>query len=439
MKDCFLKGGPLGSAGSAHPSGWMTATNFELFLNHFIKYVRCSKENMVLLVLDNHDSHISIASLNLAKDNGIVLLTFPPHTSHKLQPLDRTVYGPLKRYYNTAADEWLLTHPGHPISIYDIAEIVGKAYPLAFTSSNISKGFQVSGIFPLNENIFGDDEFLSSFVTDRTLDQSDVSAEGPEISTNSPQITIRPTTSTIVINLADEPRPTVPSSPALNSPRPSTSDTVVSPEIVRPYPKALPRLTKGGRKRAKSSILTSTPVKLEIERNLLERIEKKKIKEEKATKKLTLKQKKIKTKLFSEKSKMKTLLESSDTDCDNYSTKSMSSTMELSDQSDIEDEGMNSRPKPNINDWVLVKFEGKKSVKRFVGQVIRPLINGTELEVKFARRIADSKFKWPEIEDVSVVEEDQVEMVLRPPIINTKNDRVTSFIFRTGFEGLSVS
>ncbi|GBL72323.1 hypothetical protein AVEN_115271-1 [Araneus ventricosus] len=39
----------------------------------------------------------------------------------------------------------------------------------------------------------------------------------------------------------------------------STSDTTVSPEIVRPYPKSLPLVMKGFRKRAKSTILTSTP------------------------------------------------------------------------------------------------------------------------------------------------------------------------------------
>ncbi|GBL74739.1 hypothetical protein AVEN_243610-1 [Araneus ventricosus] len=41
----------------------------------------------------------------------------------------------------------------------------------------------------------------------------------------------------------------------------STSEITVSPEIVQPYPKALPRIVKGLRKRAKSTILTSTPKK----------------------------------------------------------------------------------------------------------------------------------------------------------------------------------
>ncbi|KAG5870822.1 hypothetical protein JTB14_023985 [Gonioctena quinquepunctata] len=57
-------------------------------------------------------------------------------------------------------------HPAEPISIYDIAELVGKAFPKAFTTSHIQKGFQIGGIYPINENIFTDDEFLS-YVTDR--------------------------------------------------------------------------------------------------------------------------------------------------------------------------------------------------------------------------------------------------------------------------------
>lgn len=428
MKDCFLRGGPLGSAGSAHSSGWMTATNFELFLKHFIKYVRCSKDSMVLMLLDNHDSHISVASLNLAKNNGIVLLTFPPHTSHKLQPLDRTVYGPFKKYYSSAADEWLLTHPGRPISIYDVAELVGKAYPLAFTSVNISKGFQVSGIVPLNENIFTEDEFLSSYVTDRALTEKHVTVED----------TVSPSKNSkehINQNVASGSgyRPNVTSSPSLmNCPGGSTVNIIVSPEVVRPYPKALPRSIKGGRKRAKSTILTATPEKQEIEKNLLERAERKKNKEEKLA--LKLRQQTVKTQLFSEKSNKKTIIESSDTDSDNYSTKSMSSTLTQNNPSDSEDEDVSR--KPNIDDWLLVKFTGKKSVKRFVGQITN--IDEEGLTVKFARRITDAKFKWPPIEDISVIDENQFEMILKPPIINIKNDRIISFVFSTGFEGLSV-
>lgn len=158
---------PPGSAGAPHPSGWMTATNFVLFLQHFKKHVRCSKENPCLIIFDNHESHISIDSVNFARDNGIHLLTIPPHTSQKLQPLDRILFGTLKSYYNTACDDWMLAHPGRPLTIYDIAGCLGKAYPTAMTPRNITKSFEITGIYPFNDNIFTDDEFLSSYVTDR--------------------------------------------------------------------------------------------------------------------------------------------------------------------------------------------------------------------------------------------------------------------------------
>jgi hypothetical protein len=45
--------------------------------------------------------------------------------------------------------------------------MVGRAFPLAFTSSNILSGFAATGISPLNEDVYPDDDFLSSYVSDR--------------------------------------------------------------------------------------------------------------------------------------------------------------------------------------------------------------------------------------------------------------------------------
>jgi hypothetical protein len=44
--------------------------------------------------------------------SGIKILTFPPHTSSNLQPLDLTVFGPFKTYYNQALDAWHINNPG---------------------------------------------------------------------------------------------------------------------------------------------------------------------------------------------------------------------------------------------------------------------------------------------------------------------------------------
>ena len=73
-------------------------------MHHFIENVRPSKSAPVLLLLDNYSAHLSIEALNLAKDKGVVCLSFPPHTIHKLQPLDVSVYGPLKKYIAASQD-----------------------------------------------------------------------------------------------------------------------------------------------------------------------------------------------------------------------------------------------------------------------------------------------------------------------------------------------
>jgi len=144
FKDHFIRDSPIGCAGGANPSGWINEENFLLYLAHFVKNVRPSLTNCILLLLDNHDSHLSIDALDFAKKNGIVMLSFPPHCSHKMQPLDVSVYGPLKKYLNTALDSWMLNHPGKTLSIYDIPGIIRDVLPLAATPSNIMAGFKVS-------------------------------------------------------------------------------------------------------------------------------------------------------------------------------------------------------------------------------------------------------------------------------------------------------
>ncbi|XP_047137495.1 uncharacterized protein LOC124814000 [Hydra vulgaris] len=102
FRDHCLTSAPPGSDGDANPSGWMKEDTFCKFLTHFVKNARPSKEHPVLLLVDNHFSHLSLNALDYATANGIIMLSFPPHCTHKLQPLDRTVNGPFKKAVNTA-------------------------------------------------------------------------------------------------------------------------------------------------------------------------------------------------------------------------------------------------------------------------------------------------------------------------------------------------
>lgn len=163
-----IDNGPPGTVGVVHQSGWMTSLNFVKFLEHFQKHVKVTQENKSLIIMDNHESHSSLEAITYAKEHGIILLTIPPHTLHKLQPLDRTVFGPLKNFYNSACDDWMLSHPARTMTIYEISGCLAHAFPLAFTPRNIESGFRVTGIWPFNSNIFTEEDFMSASVTDRS-------------------------------------------------------------------------------------------------------------------------------------------------------------------------------------------------------------------------------------------------------------------------------
>ena len=167
FKEHFVQSGPLGSAGSANKSGWMQEKDFLHFLGHFARHTKVSPEKKVLLLLDNHSSHISVRAVDFCNGQGIVLLTFPPHCSHKLQPLDRSVFGPFKKMVNAASDDWMRMNPGKPMTIYNIPGIVRNALPTAATQRNIQAGFQCTGVWPYHPNIFQDSDFAPSQVTDR--------------------------------------------------------------------------------------------------------------------------------------------------------------------------------------------------------------------------------------------------------------------------------
>ncbi|KAK7479750.1 hypothetical protein BaRGS_00029026 [Batillaria attramentaria] len=96
----------------------MTQEKFLEWLQHFINTVRPSVENKVLLILDGHSSHTgSLAAIDLARENGVVMLCLPPHTTNKLQPLDISFFCLLKTRFLQAQETWLRNNPGQKVSV----------------------------------------------------------------------------------------------------------------------------------------------------------------------------------------------------------------------------------------------------------------------------------------------------------------------------------
>ena len=323
FKDQMINDAPPGSKGFASGTGWMNTDTFHECLKHFQSHANSSPDNKVLLILDNHESHVSLKAVDFCRANGIVLLSLPPHCSHKLQPLDLTVFSPFKLYYNTAANEWMSQNPGKRMSIYDVASLVGIAFPKAFSHSNIVSGFRSTGISPLNSQVYGDDDFAHW----RQPSQSDPTASAPSNSAQSapsnpaqsapsnpapsapsnpaqsaPSNSARSAPSNPAQSAPSNPAPTPPSNPAptpLSNPAPTPSSNPApnpqsnhapqsahtqqsnspgeeapnssfqrfSPDQVRPHPprRGQQQSNTKGRKRGKSTIYTDTPERNNIQ------------------------------------------------------------------------------------------------------------------------------------------------------------------------------
>lgn len=255
---------PAGSAMVGHPkaTGWMTNENFSEFMKHFVKHAKPSAEHPALLILDNHQSHINLNVINFAKENHVTLLSFPPHCSHKLQPLDVSVYGPFKTYINQASDTWMRdpSNAGKSMTIHEIPSLVSYAFPKAFSTINITSGFRATGIYPFDKSVFPPEAFLSASTTDRPLpdDQAaDVSAMSRPTSAQSSVDVGRPIGMQSTKNSG-------------GTSKENSKPVSYTPEMVRPFGRRSARKNRptcdgNKRKKGKSEILTDTPVKERIE------------------------------------------------------------------------------------------------------------------------------------------------------------------------------
>lgn len=156
------KGGPLGAVYENSKNGW---TNDELFikwLQHFVKTAKPSEEKPVLLILDNHYSHVTLDSYNFCREHFITMVSIPPHTSHRLQPLDVVFYGPLKKAYNRECDVYIKSHNLQKITPYEVAGLFNKAYMRVASVEKGVSGFASTGIFPLNPHKFKDEDFMNA-------------------------------------------------------------------------------------------------------------------------------------------------------------------------------------------------------------------------------------------------------------------------------------
>ena len=133
----------------ASPSGW---SNNELGLawleqvfNRFTK--KKARRNWRLLILDGHGSHVTLEFIEYCHQNKILLLIFPPHSTHTLQPLDVVMFKSLSSGYSTQLTE--RTHKSlgfDAVKKGDFFLMFWAAWTFSFTPERSRKSFEATGI-----------------------------------------------------------------------------------------------------------------------------------------------------------------------------------------------------------------------------------------------------------------------------------------------------
>ena len=65
-----------------------------------------------LLIVDGHSSHVNMKFINYCDQHGILLGILPPHSTHRLQPLDVAIFSPLTTAYSGQIDNFIQSSRG---------------------------------------------------------------------------------------------------------------------------------------------------------------------------------------------------------------------------------------------------------------------------------------------------------------------------------------
>ena len=105
-----------------------------------------------LLLLDGHQSRLTLPFLLHAKENDIHVLCYPSHSTHIYQGLDVVIFSLLKKYFSEEMIKFE-SSTGTPVYKDNFLQVYSPAHICAFTKANIQAAFAATGIHPFNPDV----------------------------------------------------------------------------------------------------------------------------------------------------------------------------------------------------------------------------------------------------------------------------------------------
>ena len=102
-----------------------------------------------MLMLDRHESHQSVDFEIYCKNNNIISLCLPAHSSHLTQSLNIRFFNALKRAYRQEINIFIRAHINH-ITKIEFFLAFHAAYNQSMTKENLTEDFRGAGLILFN-------------------------------------------------------------------------------------------------------------------------------------------------------------------------------------------------------------------------------------------------------------------------------------------------
>ncbi|KAJ6437943.1 DDE superfamily endonuclease, CENP-B-like protein [Purpureocillium lavendulum] len=149
---------------------WLTGV-----FDRFTKAKARNGRDYRLLITDGHSSHVNMDFLEWCDQHRIIVAVFPPHSTHRLQPLDVSLFSPLSTAYSNQLIQWTAKTQGLVgLSEREFWTLFWNAFEASFTPENVASGWKRTGLLPF------DPEVVLSQIIEKGEDDSDTGGDSAE-------------------------------------------------------------------------------------------------------------------------------------------------------------------------------------------------------------------------------------------------------------------
>ena len=133
-------------------TGWMDSELFHTWLKDVFEPAleEHSIKRPVVLFVDGHSTHSTLAASKFCRENNIVLYCLLEHGSHLMQPCDVGLFSTLKTTWRQAVRNYQIKNVGDFVTRSKFAGVFREAWDQACTVQVSVKGFRESGLFPFD-------------------------------------------------------------------------------------------------------------------------------------------------------------------------------------------------------------------------------------------------------------------------------------------------